>query len=56
MFGGDGWWAIFVSLSACDAFAHVPLRDAYEHTLSQASFHVEGGGPLAVEDRELGGL
>ena len=23
---------------------------------TQASFHVEGGGPLAVEDRELGGL
>ena len=24
--------------------------------LPQASFHVKGGGPLAVEDRELGGL
>ena len=25
-------------------------------TAQKASFHVEGGGPLAVEDGELGGL
>ena len=32
-----------------------PFERHHEHALPQAPFHVEGGGPLAVEDRELAG-